>query len=103
MMRYVCTPRRTNNPNESYTRGLRFHESSELMSIRLYLPETRFAVASIPLEQYGEVVACLGAVGDFVMLTRDKEEVTLIIAEDAWRELARRFPNAAVQEGRRLI
>jgi hypothetical protein len=73
------------------------------MSISLYLPETRFAVASIPLEQYGEAVACLGAVDDFVSLTRDKEEVTLIIAEDTWRELAHRFPRAVTQEGRRLI
>jgi hypothetical protein len=73
------------------------------MSISLYLPETRFAVASIPLEQYGEAVACLGAVDDFVSLTRDKEEVTLVIAENTWRELAHRFPRAVTQEGRRLI
>jgi hypothetical protein len=73
------------------------------MSISLHLPETRFAVASIPLEQYGEAVACLGAVDDFVSLTRDKEEVTLVIAEDTWRELAHRFPRAVAQEGRRLI
>jgi uncharacterized protein len=73
------------------------------MSISLYLPETRFAVASIPLEHYGEVVACLGEVEDFVSLTRDKAEITLIVAEEAWRELAPRFPDAVAQEGRRLI
>jgi uncharacterized protein len=73
------------------------------MSISLYLPETRFAVASIPLEHYGEVVAYLGEVEDFVSLTRDKDEITLIVAEEAWRKLAPRFPNAASQEGRRLI
>src|SRR5215475_5793652 len=73
------------------------------MSISLYLPETRFAVVSLPLDQYGKAVACLGAVDDFVSLTRDKEEITLIIAEDAWRKLAPRFPGVVVQEGRRLI
>jgi hypothetical protein len=73
------------------------------MSISLYLPETRFAVASIPLEHYGEVVACLGRVQDFISLTRDKEEITLVVAEEAWRKMAPRFPDAVVQEGRRLI
>jgi hypothetical protein len=73
------------------------------MSISLYLPETRFAVVSLPLDQYGAAVACLGAVDDFVSLTRDKEEVTLVVAEEAWRKLAPRFPGAVVQEGRRLI
>jgi hypothetical protein len=73
------------------------------MSISLYLPETRFVVASIPLENYGEVVACLGAVDDFVSLTRDKEEITLIATEEAWRKMAPRVPDAVAQEGRRLI
>jgi hypothetical protein len=73
------------------------------MSISLYLPETRFAVASIPLEHYGEVVACLGGVEDFVSLTRDKEEITLVVAEEAWRKMAPHFPDAVAQEGRRLI
>jgi hypothetical protein len=73
------------------------------MSISLDLPETRFAAASVPLEHYGEVVACLGEVDDFVSLTRDKEEITLIVAEDAWRKMAPRFPSAIAQEGRRLI
>jgi hypothetical protein len=73
------------------------------MSISLYLPETRFAVASIPLEHYGEAVVSLGEVEDFVSLTRDKEEITLILTEEAWRKLAPRFPGAVAQEGRRLI
>jgi hypothetical protein len=73
------------------------------MSIRLYLPETRYAVASLPLERYGDAVACLGAVEGFVSLTRDKDEITLIVAEEIWRKLAPRFPGAATQEGRRLI
>ena len=73
------------------------------MSISLYLPETRYAVASIPLEHYGEAVACLREAEGFVSLTRDKEEITLIVAEETWRKLAPRFPDAIAQEGRRLI
>ncbi|MGH9939990.1 MAG: ACT domain-containing protein [Blastocatellia bacterium] len=73
------------------------------MSISLYLPETRFIVASLPLEHYGEAVACLPEVEGFVSLTRDKEEITLIVAEENWRKLESRFPGAAAQGGRRLI
>jgi hypothetical protein len=73
------------------------------MSISLYLPETRFAVASIPLDKYGEVIAYLSDVNDFVSLTRDKEEITLVVTEEVWRKLAPRFPGAVAQEGRRLI
>ena len=73
------------------------------MSISLYLPETRFAVASIPLDKYGEVIASLSDVDDFVSLTRDKEEITLVVTEEVWRKLAPRFPGAVAQEGRRLI
>ena len=73
------------------------------MSISLSLPETRFAVASLPLEHYGEAVACLRDVEGFVSLTRDKEEITLIVAEDTWRKLEPRFPGAVAQEKRRLI
>lgn len=69
----------------------------------LYLPETRYAVAGLPLEHYGEAVACLREVEGFVSLTRDKEEVTLVLAEEAWHKLAPRFPGAAAQERRRLI
>jgi len=73
------------------------------MSISLYLPETRYAVASLPLENYGEAVACLSEVEGFVSLTRDKDEVTLIVAEEIWRKLEPRFPGAVAQGRRRLI
>jgi len=73
------------------------------MSIRLDLPETRFAVASIPLEQYGEVVSCLSEIDGFVSLMRDKEEITLIVAEDTWEKFAPRFPGARTQWQRRMI
>jgi len=73
------------------------------MPISLYLPETRYAVASLPLEHYGEVVDRLRDVGDFVSLTRDKEEITLVVAEETWHKLAPRFPGAVAQEGRRMI
>ena len=73
------------------------------MSISLYLPETLYTVASLPLEHYGEAVACLREAEGFVSLTRDKEEITLIVEEDIWRRLALRFPGAVAQERRRLI
>src|SRR5262245_66507362 len=73
------------------------------MSISLYLPETRYAVASLQLEHYGEAVACLREAEGFVSLTRDKEEVTLIVAEETWHKIAPRFLGAVAQEGRRLI
>jgi hypothetical protein len=73
------------------------------MSIKLYLPNTVYAAASIPLGYYDEVVDCLHDIKDFVSLTRDKEEISLIVAEDIWRELAPRFPEARVQGQRRMI
>jgi hypothetical protein len=73
------------------------------MPISLHLPETRYSVASLPLENYGEAVACLREAEGFVSLTRDKEEITLIVAEETWRKFAPRFPGAVAQEGRRLI
>ena len=73
------------------------------MPISLYLPETRYAVASLPLEHYGEAVACLREAEGFVSLTRDKEEITLIVAEETWHKIAPRFPGAVAQERRRLI
>src|SRR5262249_39356436 len=73
------------------------------MSISLYLPETRYAVVSLPLEHYGVAVACLSEAEGFVSLTRDKEEITLVVAEETWLKLAPRFPGAVAQERRRLI
>jgi hypothetical protein len=73
------------------------------MPITLYLPETRFAVASLPLHFYPDVLAAIADVPDFVSLTRDKDEVSLIISEDAWQRLEPRFPGAKAQLRRRLI
>jgi len=73
------------------------------MPISLYLPETLYTVASLPLENYGEAVACLREAEGFVSLTRDKDEITLVVEEDIWRRLAPRFPGAVAQERRRLI
>jgi hypothetical protein len=73
------------------------------MSISLYLPETRYAVASIPLEDYGEAVASLREAEGFVSMTRDKEEITLVVEEAVWRKIEPRFPGAVAQEGRRMI
>jgi len=73
------------------------------MPISLYLPETRYVVASLPLEHYAEAVDCLRYAEGFVSLTRDKEEITLVVAEDIWSKLAPRFSGAVAQERRRLI
>jgi hypothetical protein len=73
------------------------------MPIQLYLPETRFAVASIPLEHYGEAVASLSQIEGFISLTRDKEEITFILSEEAWQALEPRFPGAAAESRRRMI
>lgn len=71
--------------------------------MKLYLPETHYAVASLPLETFGAALAALNEVEDFVSLTRDKDEITLILAEETWQRLAPRFAEARVQSGRRMI
>lgn len=73
------------------------------MSIKLHLPETPYAVVSIPLDAYGDVVSALTGIDGFVSMTRDKQEITLIIAEETWLKLAPQFPEAHVQERRRMI
>jgi hypothetical protein len=73
------------------------------MPISLYLPETRYAVASLPLDHYDAAVAALCRLEGFVSLTRDKDEITLIVAEEVWQQLAPRFPTAQVQGRRRMI
>ncbi len=73
------------------------------MSIKLYLPETRYTIASVPLGYFDEVIACLRDVEGFVSMTRDKEEVSLIVAQEIWQKLAPRFPEARAQGQRRLI
>lgn len=73
------------------------------MSIKLSVPETSYAVASIPLAHYREVLESLLAVEGFVSVTRDKEEVSLVIAEETWAAMAPNFPEATAQLRRRLI
>jgi hypothetical protein len=73
------------------------------MPIQLYTPETRYAVASLPLAQYRAALAAIQDVEGFVSLTRDKVEVTLIIAQDLWLALAARFPAAQAELDRRMI
>ncbi len=73
------------------------------MSIKLHLPETRFAVAGIPLGRHSEVIDCLRDIDGFVSVTRDKEEITLIVAEEVWLKLAPLFPDARAQSQRRMI
>ncbi|MGE0882501.1 MAG: ACT domain-containing protein [Blastocatellales bacterium] len=73
------------------------------MAIELYLPETRYAVASIPLAQYATAVDCLREADGFVSLIRDKQEITLMIAEDIWHEIAPQFPEAQARGHWRMI
>jgi hypothetical protein len=73
------------------------------MTIQLDLPETHFAVASIPHKYFGEVVDCLAEIEGYVAMIRDKAEITLILAEDHWRKLEPRFPESQAQLQRRLI
>ncbi len=73
------------------------------MPIRLYMPETRYAVASVPLEFYAEVANRLQAIEGFVSMTRDKEEVTVILAEEDWNSISDAFPGSEAQTHRRMI
>lgn len=73
------------------------------MPINLYLPETRFAVVSLPRDAFKEALAAVADAPDFVSVTRDKDEVSLIVAEDFWRQLEPRFPGSRAQLRRRLI
>jgi len=77
--------------------------SSELMPIQLHLPEARFIVASIPLDQYAAVVSSLAGITGFVQMTLDKQEITLIVPEEVWERLAPNFPGAAAEGKRRMI
>lgn len=73
------------------------------MAIQLYLPETRYAVASLPLEHYQAAVDCLREADGFVSLIRDKHEVTLMIAEEIWQQIIVRFPGAQARGDWRMI
>jgi len=73
------------------------------MAINLYLPETRFVVASLALETYVDALDGLAQAAGFTSLTRDKDEITLIVSEEEWARMAPRFPHAEVQARRRMI
>ncbi len=73
------------------------------MSISLYLPEKRFVVVSLSLALYGEVLDSLAGAEGFTSLTRDKDEITLIVSDDEWARISSRFPGAEVLPGRRMI
>lgn len=73
------------------------------MSIQLYTPATRYAVASLPLAQYGDALQAIQTVEDFVSITRDKVEVTLIVAQETWLAMAAHFPDAKAELDHRMI
>lgn len=73
------------------------------MPIQLDLPSTLFAVVSLPLDNFDAVLTTVHTAPGFVSVTRDKDEVTLIVAEDWWQERVGEFPGAQTQLQRRLI
>ncbi|MBK9316011.1 MAG: ACT domain-containing protein [Acidobacteria bacterium] len=73
------------------------------MPIQLYLPETRYSIAAIPLDLYSVAVECLREIDGFVSLTRDKAEVSLIVEQDTWQNIESRFPGSKAQLHRRMI
>jgi hypothetical protein len=73
------------------------------MPIKLYLPETLLAVVSLGLDDYQVVLDSIANARDFISLTRDRDEVTLILSEQDWEQISQRFPHAQVQTKRRMI
>jgi uncharacterized protein len=73
------------------------------MPIQLDLPKTLFAVVSLPPSYFEEMLTTLCQEEGFVSVTRDKDEITLILAEARWQAIAAQFPEAQVQLGRRMI
>ena len=73
------------------------------MAIEISASPGSLALVSLPPARYRELLAKLPEVPGFVQLTRDVEEITLILAEDEWARLALSFPEAHFLGGRRLI
>ena len=73
------------------------------MPIKLDLPEETFAVASIPVERYPAVLESLRDIQAYLCLTRDRDEITLVLAESLWQGIASLFPDAKVQSPWRMI
>lgn len=73
------------------------------MPIQLDLPQTLFAVVSLPREHYGAVLTAIHDAESFVSVTRDKDEITLILDEELWHTMAADFPGSQAQLRRRLI
>ncbi len=73
------------------------------MPIQLDLPNTLFAVVSLPLAQFGAALMAVRDLEGYVSVTRDKDEVTLILAEDLWHGMAGNFSGAQTQWRRRMI
>ncbi|MEO6725069.1 MAG: ACT domain-containing protein [Blastocatellia bacterium] len=79
------------------------------MSLQLYLPETRYTVASLPLGDYPVAIEALcdaiqsASSESFVSFVRDKQEITLMIAEEIWHDISARFPEAQARGDWRMI
>lgn len=73
------------------------------MPIKLDLPEETFAVASIPVERYPVVLESLRDISGYLYLARDRDEITLVVAESVWQGIASLFPEVKVQTSWRMI
>ncbi|HZS06931.1 MAG TPA: ACT domain-containing protein [Blastocatellia bacterium] len=73
------------------------------MHVTLHLTETQYTVASLPLQDFAAALDAVRGAPDFISLTRDKAEVTLIVTHDAWAGMASRFPEARAQGSWRMI
>lgn len=73
------------------------------MSITLHLPEAHYIVASLPLHHFSAVMDAIRDAPDFVSVSRDRHEVTLIVTQLHWQQIASQFADARVQSHWRMI
>lgn len=73
------------------------------MNITLQLSDTRYVVASLPLAYFSDVLDAVRRAPEFVSVTRDKSETTLILTQEAWDGIATDFPGARAQSNWRMI
>lgn len=73
------------------------------MPITLHLPEAHYAVVSLPLHHFSAALEAVRDAPDFVSISRDRHEITLIVTQTQWEQVASRFVDAKVQSDWRMI
>lgn len=73
------------------------------MNVKLQLADTRYTVTSLPLHCFNDALEAVGNAPEFVSVTRDKAEITLIVTQETWDGIASRFPEAKAQGNWRMI